>query len=221
MRPIPSASAQNERIVVVGIDPAATAGLVALSVLADRPGYEDAWRWVAHAVIHASASTKTTKIENKLTLAGKCVSFLNTVRAAYIAIERPADMEARVFIPGGQGQAQRVNAMGTSFAIGEAFGILATAAHMSGLRVYAYPVTSRKASAKHDERVGWMPTVRTGNFSHVMKRENLLSLLQSRAYAVRDRAHLGRVYDRPNETLDVNVLMAFGVLNFHLSRQLR
>lgn len=223
-RPAVPLAASTERMTVVGIDPASTAGLVALSVYRDRPGYEDAWRWLSHDVISESSSKFRGKTENKLVrLFDEARAWITRHAPDYVVLERPADMEVRKFAQTGQGQGGRPNMAGTSFAIGEAFGMLAAAGYdaSSTGTTHAYAATSRQASATKAERVGWMPNVRTGRFVHVMKRETLLYQLSARAYEIRNRAHLGKTFARPNERLDDNVLMAFGVLTFHLSRQTR
>jgi Holliday junction resolvasome RuvABC endonuclease subunit len=209
-------------IIVAGIDPGATSGLVALAVDPNAPNDSERWRWVGSAVISKASSTKRTRVMNTLALYHRAHELLKEWRARHVAIERPADMGGWVGVRGGQGQ--RGQSTGTAFAIGECYGMLAVAAHTAGCKVHDYPVTSRKANPSRNkpERVGWMPTVRggrTGNLTHVMPREELLAQLHLATLPLRERPHNGVLARDRATVLDENVRMAFGVLRFHLSRQ--
>lgn len=210
-------------ITVVGIDPGADSGLVALAIDEHRPGAAERWYWIDGKKISKSSREHATKIENTLALYHKAHAFILAHKAVAVALERPADMEARKFIPGGQGQANRGQRAGTSFAIGEACGVLAAAASVARCRVYDYAATSRKANPSKNvsERRGWMPQVQTGNFTHTERREMMLSELHDRSVKLRNRPADGVLRADRGSRLDDNILMALGVLLYHLSRQHR
>lgn len=208
-------------ITVVGIDPGADAGLVALKVDEFALGNPNRWYWVGGVKIAKSSREYATKIENTLALYHKALAFLVEHDARVVALERPADMETRRFIPGGQGQ--KGQAAGTSFGIGEACGVLAAAGAVARCRVFDYPVTSRKANPAKNKaaRFGWMPTVQTGNFTHTERRDMLLADLHDKSVRLRNRPYNGVLAPDRGARLNDNILMALGVLLYHLSRQSR
>lgn len=203
-------------MIVCGVDPGGTAGLVALAVDDDTPGDAARWRWIGSAVITKSARTHATKAENALTLYWHAAKIIKAWGAVVCAIERPADAR-----PYWKGQDQKGHGGGTLFGIGEAYGMIAAAAAVAGCRVYDYAVTSRAAKPGKPSRTGWMPTTRTGNLTHVLQREELLVRLHLRSVALRARPANGMLSADRADNLDQNILMALGVLLFHLSRQLR
>lgn len=204
------------RVTVVGIDPAATTGLVALSVDAARMGNDEAWRWVDHAAVSKSTRTHATRAENTLAMLRLTVPFLTLWAPYHVAIERPADIG--VWIKSRGGQKQRGQSTGTAFALGEAYGVLLGACASFQCRVFDYPVTSRKARPGKPERVGWMPQ-RSPGFA--MSRDALLDQLHRLSVTLRAHPQNGMLGPGRTERLDENILMALGVLRFHLSRQLR
>lgn len=209
----------TERITVAGIDPASTTGLVCLSVDANRPHDGSRWLWVASRTIAASARSQATKTENKLALFDHARAWLHVHGVAHAVLERPADNIPRGWKGKGQNKAGAQSAE-VGFAIGEAFGMLASAARAAGCaRVFSYPATSAKEKpGKRKARVGWMPMTHTGRLVHVQAREKTLARLQQIANDIMAQPYGGVLLPIPPQ-LDENVLMAFGVLSFHLSRQ--
>jgi hypothetical protein len=215
----------TQRVVWVGVDPASKTGLFALSIDSERPGWRDAWRFVDAVAISKSSRQGATGAENELALFDKALDFMTRHRTQVVAIERPSDM-AGTFIQERGGQKQRGQRTGTAFAIGAAYGVCAAAGRCAGARVFDFAVTSARATKSSRERTGWMPMVRSGRrdgrgggLLHTMKREDLLEKLHERSLEIRARPLDGMSRDEYRERLDENILMAMGVLLFHLSRQ--
>jgi hypothetical protein len=210
--------------VMVGIDPGTKTGLVALAVKADDPSDATHWRWRGSHVLGPSTRAGATPTQNKLrSLFVNAREWIAEQRAAVVVIERPANNRPRGWDSAGQKKG-RSESVETSYAMGEAFGMLACAAHSVGARVLDYPATSSKRRGD-----GWMPRVRSGPLVHVAKREQTLDHLRTQAQALLMRSRnvsSARSFQSAEArdaaaTLDENVLMALGVLLYHLSRQPR
>lgn len=208
-------------MICAGIDPASKTGMVALAVDADQPMNRLHWRWIDCATVAKAHSEKRSAAMNRLALYHRGKAQLETWNARLAVIERPADMGGFVAVRGGQ--KQRGQTTGTAFAIGESYGMLAAAAMEAGCMVHDYPVTSRRADPSRDkaERIGWMPMVRTKNFTHVQQRAQTLDQLHDLSVELRERPFNGVLASDRTVRLDENVLMALGVLRFHLNRQTR
>lgn len=211
----------STRVIVIGIDPAAEAGLVALSVDRHHMADDTRWRWVDCVVVKKSTRTHATKAENELVLFRQAVPWMQQHEPAHIAIERPSDVGKWA-----SGQGQKGQGTGTAFGMGSAYGLMLAACAYVHCRVFDYPVTSRKENpAKNKKaRAGWMPQMRGGahgQLTHVQRRDLLLNDLHAAATQLRQRPHDGILRPDRGERLNENVLMALGVLRFHLSRQVR
>lgn len=206
------------RAVYVGVDPAATTGLIAVSVDADEPQNTYRWRYVDAAVIKKTDKAGLTKMENKLALYDRARHFIDTAGARYAVLERPSDNVPRGW--GGKGQNKTgVQSTEVGFTIGESVGILAAAAYALHCRVITYPATSSRGRKGKKPRVGWMPMVQTGRLVHVQKREITLAWLAGRVRELAQHPINGMIDNTEDfaRTLNnENVLMAFGVLQFHL-----
>lgn len=190
----------RERISVVGIDPGSRAGLVCLSVDAERRNDRSAWVWRSALVLTRKHRKGLSDAEQRLIAYDELRQWLADepdFAVDLVAIERPADA-----LNSWNAQGQRGQATGTAFALGESYGMLVAACRVAGVRrICDYSVTA------------WMPRVRTGHLSHTQKRETTLVQLLELA-----RSIYGNPYAEPRRDADENILMALGVLTHALTQ---
>lgn len=182
----------------VGIDPGASTGLACLDVPMGRrrPDLEHA-RWVGHAVVRPSRSTKRSPAEQRAELGTRVGAQLLAWGPAMVVLEEPIDASA-----GWENATRAVGkathqARHTLFALGAHFGLaLAAAARVSVGPIASYPVNN------YHGRPGWMQA----GGRRPQRRDDVLRALRYRARS------FGCV-----DELSEDVLMALGVLCYHLT----
>lgn len=174
------------------------------------------WRYVGRASVRAAALKARTG-EARLFLEVRAHLALWT--PALAVLEEPSDGMAKW--SGGTGRT-------TAFALGRSYGLVYAACVAVGVPVVTYNVTGRKARPAsvtksgdvvraRDERLGWMPRVKTGNFEHVQARDQTLKDLRVLALGIMRRPISGKIdaKDLARE-LTEHECMSLGVMRYHL-----
>lgn len=198
------------------IDPGGDAGLLVV----DMPSDLD---WERARFIYAGPlRIGTSKIEddsiNRNRLFQQARTALTKFGVTRIVLERPEDGLAKFSV--GKGKNSFAGASKeTAFLLGRHFGHLeAAAADLPwAVRIYSYPVTTRKARKNATDqapRLGWMQR----REPRPPKKELLIARLTTEIRELRRRPYDGVLREIPVEE-NVNVLMAWGVLIFHCDRE--
>ena len=174
-------------IAAIGIDPGEVAGLACLTAPSlTAPLYQ--WQWLTGMTVRKPSQREAeSHAERELRFADRLSRAISPLSPAVAVIERPSDAASYW-----SGQGQRGNRRGTSFALGVNYAAAVHACSTSGIsRIASYLVLGRGGD------VGWMP--------RRVKREHLLQSLAQEAERM----------GAPHELSD-HILMAFGVLGYHL-----
>lgn len=187
---------------MVGLDPGATTGLVALEVPESLQLLTA--RWIQHREVRPSSSAGFLAAGRDVDFHRRLLQALTELRPHVLVLEEPFDAQVTWR---GYGKQQR----GTAFRVGAAYGLaIAAAAHVGPPlpAVYSYPVRDQKGIKEAPARKGWMSGIAGGN----------------RDKAIGGVVALARHLSAPTSLFEVNgkgeyrhqdCLMALGVLAFH------
>jgi hypothetical protein len=233
--------------IIASIDPGARTGMIAIAVDADRMDITQG-RLVGEAVIDigsfAASLDEPLQLKTRaLKLFRPVVAQLAAWNPSRVVIENPTDampVWGQGKPSGGAGGAsllaiatgnagpgnagpgkRRVGgaSRGTIATLGVHLGLCAAAAiaYRPDVELYAYHVTTQQAKKRKRGHVGWMQ----GNAPRPMSRDRVLEEMGYLLRTLRERPHSGILPKRSDifAEPDENVLMALGVLNFHLARE--
>lgn len=182
-------------MLVIGIDPGATTGMVAFEL--PKFPLVDGGEWVGSAVVRAPTSLKLSPVERDVAMAERIAAPLHkwwhSTFGCAIVLEEP--LEAAEVWRGQRGA--RPQKRGTAFRVGALYGLAlgaVTAFLDDSTRVHSYPPTN------HNGRMGWMQ-----GRGRIRKREDTLALMRLAAKAL----------GTDEAALSEHELMALGVALFH------
>jgi hypothetical protein len=228
MRPRPAKAPPVEPVPDVriwcGIDPGATAGLVALAVPNVGPGaYDiDRARFVGSASVTATSSKAYTNAGARGTLLLRVRAKLLEWRVTDVVLEEPSEVP-RMQWTAADGQKVTGQATGTVFLQGAHFGLClgACVSLPWPVRVWAYPPGTpkrqqRKERDTGDPVLGWMQ-----GRGRMPARELTLARCGDLLRQVKARPADGRIPTAAELTREhsEHERMAAGVLNYHLARE--
>lgn len=223
--------------IIASIDPGSVTGMIAIAVDAVKPDITQA-RLVGEALIKIGALGD----EETATLKRRTIGLFEPVRRQLVAwrpsrivIENPtdampvwgqkqgADTRSVLDIATGKGgpAKRRVGgaSRGTIATLGVHLGLCAAAAiaYDPDVPIFAYHVTTQPDKKRRKGHIGWMQ----GNNTRPMNRDRVLTEMGYLLRMLRSRPHSGILPKQSAITAepDENVLMALGVLNFHLMRE--
>lgn len=217
MTPI-SAHALGPRYrIIASIDPGAITGMIAVAVDAVTLDLTQG-RLVGEAVVKIGNLGDAEELQLKrrtLKLFEGVRRQLMAWKPTRVVIENPTDALATW----GAGKRTMGARRGTIAALGAHLGICAAAAIAidPDIELVAYHVTSRRDGKNRRGHIGWMQ----GNAPRPMAHEQVAREMGYLLRTLRERPHSGILPRRSTifATPDDNVLMALGVLNFHLQRE--
>lgn len=151
-------------MIVVGVDPGAETGLVALDVPPSRQVADSLW--LGHAVFRSTEKQGLSHPERDANLYDRLVEWFRHWQADVVVFEEPVDA-ATIW------RGHRFQQRGTAFRLGAFYGLVVAAARQgspSYVRLASYPVTN------HNGRPGWM---------RGKKHDTILSNMQAVAQLIR------------------------------------
>lgn len=235
MAPIGGDALASRWIVCAGIDPGARTGMIAIAVDRDTLDVTNG-RLVGERIVDIGAFGKLDEpLHLKRRTAGLFLPIWRAMKEwnpSRVVLENPTDAlpvwgqkqtgggrDTRTVLQiatgGGKPKARIGGASrGTIATLGVHLGICAAAvlAYDPDVTLHAYHVSSQSAKKRKRAHVGWMAG---------MKRDHILDEMGYLLRTLRARPHAGilpkreAIFAEPDE----NVLMALGVLNFHLQRE--
>lgn len=237
MTPIGGTAIESRWIVCAGIDPGARTGMIAIAVERDTLDITQG-RLVGEAIVDIGSFGK---LDEPLHLKSRTLKLMKPIsmqlarwNPARVVIENPTEAmpvwgqgqaagvrggDGRTVLQVAQGVAKpkaRIAgaSRGTIATLGVHLGICAAAIMVTNpeIELFAYHVTAQKEKKRKRGHVGWM---------RGMNRARVLMEMGYLLRTLRARPHGGILPTREAICAepDENVLMALGVLNFHLQRE--